>query len=301
MVFDSPRWLLVATLALAGTAVSQEICVQVPDSVFDANETNSFPFGNGDPANFTANMIYQTMVMSADLKDSSSNPITTGTITKIGFAPVGEGTHSFEKLIIRMDQTTATTLSTTFGSNLTANAKTTTLDNFDWNHGKDQFEDLTVTPFEYDSSKGNLVIEIFTVNTTFSSTVTASSPLFYKGVMPRVYNMHTGTAPATGFADTSGLKIQVCFAGEQPDPMAELVDAVEALVDNTTLSAAQGAFLTSQLASAQAYIDNEQFAAATLQLRIFQLSVAAYVVFNILSLEQGTSLINGAEAVINSF
>lgn len=292
-LFDSPRWFLIGTLALAGNAVSQTT-VQIPDNLTSLGTCNVLPFGPQP----NVNQIYQTLLTKAQLGN------TAGTIEKIGFAACGAGTHSFTSLTITMDHFSGTSgLSATFAANLSSQAKTVFQGDHYAHPLKDQWNDITLTqPFAWDPSKGDLVIEIRVVGSSYSDPNTQESGFHRSTTLPIVaigYDPED-PVPTTGYGLDQGLKIQITFAAESSDPMAELIDAVEAFVEDQTLSSFQGALLTTELASAQAYIDADQPNAARLQLQIFQFTVTLYVYFNVLSPAQGATLTDGAQAVIDS-
>lgn len=204
------KYLLVATLAttLVASAVSAQSRF-IPDSAASGG-CNVIPFGVNTTSTTWSNQVYQTMATAADLGNAPS-----GLICDIGFINCGTGNdvYHYDTIEVKLGQTTATSLSTTFSANLAVNVQTVlSATNYDWHATGGKWHRLGLdTSYLYIAARGaNLVIQI---------TVTGGRKLaggltgFYTGSRQRLYNFGwTGTPPTTGtLGSTAALKWEVLF------------------------------------------------------------------------------------------
>lgn len=187
---------LAALCAFAATVTAQNF--YLPDNVASAGNCNVIPLGGSSSGAFT-NQKYQQLVLASDLGGVPN------LITGLGFAPCRTGVNHFDTIKVVLDHTTATTLSTTFAANLTANA-VTVLDavDYDWNTPTAHtWQELGLQDFFVYNGTDNVVVEI---TTTGSSCATSH----HVGNRQRVYSISwSGTPPATGSTDNAALKLEV--------------------------------------------------------------------------------------------
>lgn len=194
-----------ATLLVATAALSAQNCIYVPDNVAGGS-CNVIPFGDSSGSATWTNQKYQTLVPASYF---GGNPYV---IRELGFASCGTGTRAFSSLKITLDHFSGGTLSTTFASNLTANA-VTVLDvkDYGWNNVGSTWNPIGLQkPFVYIPALGNLVIEIEGQGMKMIPS-SAAAGMSRGGVHQRVYaTSWTGTPPASGSTDSAATKVQIC-------------------------------------------------------------------------------------------
>jgi len=171
----------------------------VPDSNPTTGTCNVIPFGQSPGGSFYQ-CKYQQRCTVADLGAA------VGVVTGLGFASCAAGRAHYDSLEIVLDHIPAAQpLSTTFASNLTANAVTVLLStNYTWNVPANLWYEVGLQqPFVYNGID-DLVIQITTVNGT------APVNGMHRDVRQRIYWIAAaGTPPAVGTSGFAALKIEV--------------------------------------------------------------------------------------------
>ncbi len=187
------RTLLLSALLTTAACLPAQNTFYVPDNLSNAGTCNVFPLGQ-------TYMRYQTIVTPQDLGNSS------GLIQDLGFAPCGGGTRTFQQITVKMDHITASTLSPTFATNITANAVTVLNGaNLTWNMVAGTWSKLGLTtPFAYNGTD-HLLIEIEVTGGT------GSSGACHRGTRSRIFSKATGAA--TGSVGNYGLKMELSMSG----------------------------------------------------------------------------------------
>lgn len=201
-------------LALAAAGAGAQSYLVPPTAVPNVGTCNAIPFGTSGTATAAtwSNQIYQSMATTADL----GGPTIAGRICEIGFAPCGPGSfiRHFDTIEIVFAQTTATSLSTTFASNLVTNVQTVLkATNYDWHQTPDQWNRIGLDKdYIYIAPQGNLVVQI-TV-TGARNLLTAGGSGVRRDKRQRVYSVGwTGSIPPTsGSTSTSAAIMEVTFA-----------------------------------------------------------------------------------------
>lgn len=197
---------LTVALSTAGLAAQNRF---VPDADPTTGACNVIPFGTASSSTSWSNQRYQTMVLHADLSVPLNGKLN---ICDIGFASCGVAgtpniTH-FDRIIIRLGQTSATTLSATFSANLVANVQTVlSASNYDWHHQGETWNRIGFErDYAYDQSLGrNLVLDICVVGARKIASTTLG---FHAAGRPRVFNAGwSGSCPDIGtVGNNSALK-----------------------------------------------------------------------------------------------
>lgn len=204
-----PHFVVLVALPLLAGAVPAQRCVYVPDNSLGSGSGNVIPFGHVSPTNGSwSNQKYQTLVPASTL---GTVP---GRICELAFVPRTTGTRQFASIVIKMAQTKATTLTTTFATNLGSNP-TTVLDARDyvWTNPQMQWTRIGLqTPFLFIPTLGNLVLDI-EVRGAGMPDSSGTHPGFRSVSQVRMYAFGwTTSPPATGrLAGSSGLAMELCF------------------------------------------------------------------------------------------
>lgn len=201
----------VAACVLASTALAQGKSYYIPNNTPNSGSCNLIPFGDRFvvPSKTWSNQKYQTLVTNAQLGNSS-----TLRICDIGFAACGAGVRHFDSIEIVLAQTNATTLSTTFATNLSANVQTVlAAEDYDWHRSADVWNRIGLDKsYNYTKSTGaNLVIQITVVGArAHTNRITKAGNRRTDGQTVRMFAINwSGTPPAKGVADLDGAKIEI--------------------------------------------------------------------------------------------
>ena len=134
-------------------------------------------------------------------------------ISEIAFAPCGSGSgnYHFDSIEIVLAQTNATSLSTTFSTNLATNPQTVLkATNYDWNVTAGAWNRIGFDqPYLYISGRGtNLVIQLTLMGNHKTGSV--GTGFHRDATHQRVYRTGwTGSPPATGSSGSAALKFEV--------------------------------------------------------------------------------------------
>ncbi len=195
--------LATALLVTAGSAQTRYI----PDNDATMGGCNVIPFGTSAPSATWSNQRYQTMATFADL-GSPTGPIQ---ICNIGFAScrTGDNISHHDTIVIKLGQTNATSLSTTFATNLAANVVTVLkCKDFNWHQKGATWERIGLQRnYTFIPQLGrNLIIDICV---TGNRKLLGGTTGFHTGSRERLYKYSwTGTTcPTTGtVSGTAALK-----------------------------------------------------------------------------------------------
>src|SRR5690606_32424372 len=137
-----------------------------------------------------------------------------GRITSLAVGGAATGLRHHDTIQIRMDylQGSSTTLSTTFASNLSANAVTVLeATDYQWHQTSGTWGRLGLQkPFTYVPQLGPLVIEVTCAGSYDTGTGSAG---MCSGTQPRLYAFQwTGQPAASGALEAgAGIKMQICY------------------------------------------------------------------------------------------
>ncbi len=188
--------LLFSALLCAAPAVAQNWYIPDPNSA--TGTCNVIPYGS-TPASVFANCKYQTRCTVADLGGVAN------LITGLAFASCNTGRAHYDALEIVLDHIPpAQPLSTTFASNLTANAVTVlNATNYTWNVTANVWNEVGLqTSFVY-NGVDDLLVQVTTTNG-------AAPGGFHRGTRERLqWFAVTGPPPAAGTLDLAASKIEV--------------------------------------------------------------------------------------------
>jgi hypothetical protein len=196
--------LLASIVALTSTAFAQNF--HIPDALASQGPCNVIPFGNRVASATWENQRYQQMVTTADLGNK-----TVLNICELAFGACGSGNREFKTIEIKLGQTKATSLSTTFSANMVTNVQTVlSAKNYRWYNTNNHWNRLGLDKsYLYLSMNGNLVVEVTVTGAILRST--AGNGGMHSFSRQRLYRFGwTGTPPTTGtIGSTAALKIQV--------------------------------------------------------------------------------------------
>ena len=197
---------LICFLALS-CAVAAQNSLYFPDNVPSAGTCNVIPFGDTNPSSATwANQKYQNMFTQAQL---GTTPFW---IQELGFAPCGGGARQFTTLKIVMSLNPATTLNTTFASNLPTPITVLDTTNYVWANTANVWNRIGLQyPFYYDGVNSVVVdIEVTGVG------MPVGAAGMHRATLTRLYAVSwVGTPPATGTLGAAAAKIELVL--DSPD------------------------------------------------------------------------------------
>lgn len=182
---------------ILSTLLSGQSSYFIPSNTPTVGTCNVAPFGR-------ISSIHQSIASAAELGNTAA-----GQITDLAFAACHNAVITFDTIEIVMAQTTATTLSTTFASNLVTNPRTVLkATNYVWPVTANQWNRIGLdSPYLYLASQGSLVVQIILTGTKGGTSM-------HRDTGQRVYVMDwTGAPPATGTSHASMLKWEVVFSG----------------------------------------------------------------------------------------
>ncbi|MHC4814120.1 MAG: hypothetical protein ACYTGW_07835 [Planctomycetota bacterium] len=199
--------------ALAATLVASSISAQsfyMPSNTPTMGAAcNVIPFGTTNTSATWVNQKYQCMATNAEL-----GKLAVANICEIAFSPCGTGTgnYHFDSIEIVLAQTNATSLSTTFATNVATNAQTVLkATNYDWHVTGSSWNRIGFDrPYLYISGRGaNLVIQL-TLMGSHKTGSGISTGFFRDATHQRVYATNwTGSPPASGASGNAALKFEV--------------------------------------------------------------------------------------------
>ncbi len=200
------RLALLALLALLANAAAAQDCVDHPTSDPTLGACNSIPLGAAAGHPTLGDQRTQFLIPAARL---GAQPIG---ITELAFAPCGNGVRHFDRIVVRIGQTTNLVLDSNFANNF-AQPPTTVLDMRDHRYVERaaQWQPLGLTGIHsFDPARGNVVVEI----TIAGAGLVASGPGgpgHRSGGVARVYAYGFGTQPpSSGFVDDQGPHVRIC-------------------------------------------------------------------------------------------
>jgi len=204
-----PKNLILATLttALVASTISAQ-SFYMPSNTPAAGGCNVIPFGTTNTSTSWRNQKYQCMATNAEL-----GKLTVANICEIAFSPcgAGNGNYHFDTIEIVLAQTNATSLSTTFATNVATNAQTVLkATNYDWNVTGSTWNRIGFDkPYLYISGRGaNLVIQL--TLTGNHKTGAVGTGFHRDSTHQRVYSVGwTGSPPATGSSGMAAQKFEV--------------------------------------------------------------------------------------------
>ncbi len=201
--------LILATLttALVASTISAQ-SFYMPSNTPAVGTCNVIPFGTTNTSTTWVNQKYQCMATNAEL-----GKLVVANISEIAFAPCGSGSgnYHFDSIEIVLAQTNATSLSTTFSTNLATNPQTVLkATNYDWNVTAGAWNRIGFDqPYLYISGRGtNLVIQLTLMGNHKTGSV--GTGFHRDATHQRVYRTGwTGSPPATGSSGSAALKFEV--------------------------------------------------------------------------------------------
>jgi hypothetical protein len=189
---------LLLLVALAGPVVAQNYFI--PDNDPTTGTANTVPFGSTSTASSSHNCRMQMRAAAADLGGLPN------VITGLSYASNGGGAAHYGTLQIVMDHIPAgQALSTTFASNLTANAVTVlSAADYTWTVTGSTWNEVGLQYFFPWNGVDDVLIDITT------SQGTSPGAMRRAGNLERLYtNSSTGPLSPTGTLNNTGLKFQV--------------------------------------------------------------------------------------------
>lgn len=223
----------------------------VPDNAASGH-CNLIPFGLGTLSTTWSNQIYQTMATAADLNNQPDL-----NICDISFIScrTGLNVNHYDSIEIKLGQTDAASLSSTFSANMVTNVQTVLSGkNFDWHNTGGQFSriGLQKSYLYIAGSHKNLVLQVCV---TGGRKLVGGTTGHYTGSRQRLYNFLWGastTCPTTGtlgsdlalkwgiHVSTAGLNEYGFWCkGSSGDPALKLSGSAK-LGQNLTISLANG-------------------------------------------------------------
>ncbi len=193
--------LLLATALPATALPAQGTELFFPADAPAQGNCSRVPFGAASGDTTHRNQILQLHVTAAELGNAPRR------ISELSFTPCGTGTHQYGRLQVRFNH-----LSGAFTTDLRANigsGATTVLDTtqWEWPHTANTWTPLRLERhFDYDPTRGDLLIEIRIVNGDFQGTL----PEFHEQPRPCMFaNNYSGAAPRTGTAATTAPRFRL--------------------------------------------------------------------------------------------
>jgi len=188
-----PLLVVGAALLLAVHAPSQTATsVYVPSNTPGVGTCNTIPFGQ-------TSAIYQCLATASQL----GSP-TVLNICDLAFAPCNSTTIRFKTIEITIGQTTATSLNTTFSSNLVSNVKTVfKATDYVWGVTANTWNRIGLdNSYLYLSTGGNIVVQIVFTGASGGTSM-------HRDTMPRAYALNwSGTTPPTAATGTSAAALK---------------------------------------------------------------------------------------------